>query len=255
MSVRRRSTLRDRGWWGVSFSGRDARPAWDDGRLGGRRADPEAGTAGCVSVTEPGPCVVGRALDGAFGVAASADRQKRRRRLVRVRRGRGLRPRSGRGAGAEGGRVRLRRAARRHLSGSGRERARRRLRCGHERGRKERHVASTNSDAVAVFERDLVTGALAQKADPNGCDVQIGSPGIGCRSGAGLDAAAGVAASPDGMSVYVTGNLSDVVAIFNRNLATGALIQVPGEGGCVAHIGIVGPARTGRPSTARARSP
>ena len=47
------------------------------------------------------------------------------------------------------------------------------------------YVASTNSDAVAVFERDPATGALAQKADPNGCYVQTGSPGIGCRSGAG----------------------------------------------------------------------
>jgi 6-phosphogluconolactonase (cycloisomerase 2 family) len=75
------------------------------------------------------------------------------------------------------------------------------------------YVASLDDDAVAVFSRDPVTGALSF--------VEVQKDAIGGVDG--LDEAEGVAVSPDGENVYVTGHIDDAVAEFTRNPATGSL--------------------------------
>ncbi len=65
-------------------------------------------------------------------------------------------------------------------------------------------------DTVAIFDRDPVTGALAQKAGTAGCVSEDGTGGA-CQDGTALDAARDVAVSPDGTSVYVVSRGSGAV--------------------------------------------
>jgi DNA-binding beta-propeller fold protein YncE len=71
-------------------------------------------------------------------------------------------------------------------------------------------------DAVAVFGRDGISGALAfvemLRDDAGGVH--------------GLDAASSVAVSPDGDHVYVTSQGDSAVAVFCRDAASGELTRV-----------------------------
>jgi DNA-binding beta-propeller fold protein YncE len=94
------------------------------------------------------------------------------------------------------------------------------------------YVASSRSDAVAIFHRDQRTGALVQQPGTGGCVAAKGAGG--CAQAIGLDGPNSVAVSPDGASVYVTSRASDSIAVFHRNRATGALRQLPGAFGCIS---------------------
>ncbi len=153
--------------------------AWALGEL-----SQKPGTAGCVSETGTGgACQNGRALQAAFGVVASPD-------------GKSL------------------------------------------------YVASSSSDAVAVFDRDPVSGALTQKGGTAACVSEDGTGGL-CQNGTALDGASGAAVSPDGKSVYVASEDSGAAAIFDRDPATGALSQKPGTAGCVSDDGMGGLCQNG----------
>jgi 6-phosphogluconolactonase (cycloisomerase 2 family) len=69
------------------------------------------------------------------------------------------------------------------------------------------YVAGTDSNSVTAFSRDASTGALTQ--------VDVETNGSGLVDGIG--SARGVAVSPNGLNVYVTGNSEDGIATFNRN--------------------------------------
>ena len=97
------------------------------------------------------------------------------------------------------------------------------------------YVTFTSSDAVAVFDRDPTTGALARKPGTASCVSEDGTGGL-CQDGTALDGAFGIAASPDGSSVYVASFLSDALAVFDRDPATGELTQKPGLA-CVSETG------------------
>jgi DNA-binding beta-propeller fold protein YncE len=85
------------------------------------------------------------------------------------------------------------------------------------------YLAAQTSDAVAVLDRDPTNGTLTQKAGAAGCVNEI--PAEGCADGLALDGANAIAVSPDGRNVYVTATGSDSIAIFDRDIATGALTQ------------------------------
>ncbi len=104
------------------------------------------------------------------------------------------------------------------------------------------YVASSNSDAIAVFKRDEDDGTLRQPDGRKGCISQGGIDG--CASGVGLDGPNSVAVSPDGRNVYATSVESDAVAIFQRG-PNGVLTQAPGDAGCIAEGG-AGGCRSGR---------
>ena len=70
------------------------------------------------------------------------------------------------------------------------------------------------SSAVAVFDRDTTTGALIQKADPDGCITNFAT--AGCTTGKALGFAISVTVSPDGKSAYVASQSSNAVAVFDR---------------------------------------
>lgn len=101
------------------------------------------------------------------------------------------------------------------------------------------YVVAATSGAVAIFDRDPATGALAQKRGSQRCVSETGSGGA-CEDGTALGGAIGVAASSDGRSVYVASDVSDAVAVFDRDPATGALSQKPGTAGCISETGTSG---------------
>src|SRR6266404_4515850 len=80
------------------------------------------------------------------------------------------------------------------------------------------HVYSTGTqaDAVDAFSRNPLTGGLTfvqtQTDGLNGVD--------------GLNGASDVVVSPDGLNVYVTGANDNALAVFSRNLVSGALTFV-----------------------------
>jgi 6-phosphogluconolactonase (cycloisomerase 2 family) len=78
------------------------------------------------------------------------------------------------------------------------------------------YVTGADDDAVAVFERDKITGALTFAGT-----IKDADPGVD-----GLDGAWGVAISPDGGYLYVTGYNESAVAVLHRDVASGALTFV-----------------------------
>jgi DNA-binding beta-propeller fold protein YncE len=98
------------------------------------------------------------------------------------------------------------------------------------------YVASSASDAVAVFDR-AADGTLTQKPGLAGCVSATGAPP--CAGATGLDGARAVTVSPDGRNVYVASDVSDAVAVFDR-AADGALTQKLGLAGCVSDSGAGG---------------
>jgi 6-phosphogluconolactonase (cycloisomerase 2 family) len=101
------------------------------------------------------------------------------------------------------------------------------------------YVASLSSDAVAVFSRGRLSGALRQLPGKTGCVSETGNRGA-CADGKALDRARYVSISPDGSSVYVAAEASNAVAIFSRDPATGTLTQLAGRAGCLSDTGSSG---------------
>lgn len=104
------------------------------------------------------------------------------------------------------------------------------------------YVIADASNAVAIFKRDTKTGQLTQAVSPDGCWSQTGQDGgtgatTICNDGRGLNGANGVAVSLDGKFVYVTSPHSNAIAIFSRDVKTGALTQAPSSDGCVSQNG------------------
>jgi DNA-binding beta-propeller fold protein YncE len=98
------------------------------------------------------------------------------------------------------------------------------------------YVASENTDGVAVFRRNTTSGQLSQLAGTTGCVSEDGSLGL-CADGKALDSPQSVAVSADGKHVYVTSVRSDAIAVFRRNVTSGALTQLAGLTGCISEDG------------------
>jgi DNA-binding beta-propeller fold protein YncE len=108
------------------------------------------------------------------------------------------------------------------------------------------YVASGNSSAIAIFNRDTTSGALTQLGGTAGCVSEDGSGGQ-CADGKALGGTGSVAVSPDGKSVYATS--FDAVAAFRRNTTTGGLTQLVGPAGmagCWSESGSGGLCRDGK---------
>jgi DNA-binding beta-propeller fold protein YncE len=110
------------------------------------------------------------------------------------------------------------------------------------------YVASSDSDAIAIFRRDSRTGVLTQPKGAAGCIAVKGAGG--CATAVGLDGPNSVAVSPDGRNVYATSRASNSISVFHRNHQTGALTQLPAAAGCTSGLpvpvcaagrGLVGP--------------
>jgi DNA-binding beta-propeller fold protein YncE len=101
------------------------------------------------------------------------------------------------------------------------------------------YVASSRSDAIAVFARDPKTGTLSQPAGKAGCIAAKGAEG--CAAAIGLDEPNSVAVSADGKNVYATSRAGNSVSSFVRNPKTGALRQLPPPlSGCISGVPLPG---------------
>ncbi len=90
------------------------------------------------------------------------------------------------------------------------------------------YVASSRSNAIAAFRRDVASGRLTQRPGRDGCIAVRGASG--CATAAGLIGPNSVAVSADGRNVYATAVTTGAVVTFRRNRWTGALAQTA----CVA---------------------
>jgi len=106
------------------------------------------------------------------------------------------------------------------------------------------YVAASGADAIAVFDRNPVTGALTQPKGKAGCVASIlghSKGDAGCGLAIGLDGPNSVAVSPDGKNVYATSRDSSSVAVFHRNRITGELRQLPpSASGCISGLPLPG---------------
>jgi len=104
---------------------------------------------------------------------------------------------------------------------------------------KQVYVASSKSDAIAIFTRDRQTGTLAQATKTKGCIAAKG--GDGCAVAIGLDEPNSVAVSADGNNVYATSRAGNSILSFVRNPKTGALRQLPPPlAGCISGLPVPG---------------
>jgi len=100
------------------------------------------------------------------------------------------------------------------------------------------YVASSRSNAIAIFRRDARSGRLTQSRGQAGCVAASGAGG--CAPALGLRGPNAVAVSPDGRSVYATSLRTNSLAVFRRDPGTGALTQARDGGGCLSGAATTG---------------
>jgi DNA-binding beta-propeller fold protein YncE len=96
------------------------------------------------------------------------------------------------------------------------------------------YVASSESNAVAIFKRNKQSGKLTQLSGKAGCVAVEGASG--CGIAVGLDGPNSVAVSADGRNVYATSRDSSSITAFRRSPKTGTLVQLPGAEGCLTQL-------------------
>jgi hypothetical protein len=95
------------------------------------------------------------------------------------------------------------------------------------------YVPTSDSNAVAIFDRNTTSGELTQKAGTAGCVSEDGTSGS-CQDGKGLTDAFEADVSSDGLSVYAGGG---AISVLDRDPDTGALTPKAGPEGCVTETG------------------
>ena len=97
------------------------------------------------------------------------------------------------------------------------------------------NLYSAGRFGISIFDRDTGSGQLSQRPLPAGCisnddfffsRCQHSVPGTGFES---------IALSPDDSTLYAVGD--NLIAVFDRDEATGELAQLPGAAGCISTAG------------------
>lgn len=97
------------------------------------------------------------------------------------------------------------------------------------------YVAAAGADAIAVFDRNPVTGALTQPQGKRGCVAAVVGKGEACGLAIGLIGPNSVQVSADGRTVYATSRSGSSITTFHRNRKSGALKQLPpSASGCIS---------------------
>ncbi|HKP90497.1 MAG TPA: beta-propeller fold lactonase family protein [Thermoleophilaceae bacterium] len=195
-----------------------------------------AGAAGCISETGAGPCADGHGLkDGADSVTVSRDGKSVyvasfvNNAVLRLKRntttGAITQPAGAAGCISETGAGPC--VNGRALTGA--------VSVVVSRDGNHVYVAANTGDAVARFNRNRTTGAIAQPAGAAGC---ISETGAGpCADGHALVGPLWLSLSPDGRNIYAASHKSDAVTRLNRNPSSGGLTQATGAAGCISETG------------------
>ncbi len=107
-------------------------------------------------------------------------------------------------------------------------------------------TSSGEIGGVAIFSRNTGTGTLRQLPGKLGCVSAKGDSNDGphtCTVGREVDAVSNVHITPDQKYLYASnyaGEPHSGIAIFRRNPATGALVQLAGKEGCLTDNGTTG---------------
>ena len=96
------------------------------------------------------------------------------------------------------------------------------------------YVTAGVSQSIAMFNRALGSGELTQPVGAAGCVMN--RVAAGCAPGRKLIDPEGLVVSPDGANLYATAFVSGALDAFDRQPSTGALMQKPGQLGCVVSI-------------------
>ncbi len=103
---------------------------------------------------------------------------------------------------------------------------------------KTMYLIASSSASVAIFDRDATIGNLTLKSGAAGCIARAAILPQGCTIlGDYLQPPTGIAVSPDGKSLYLTGwttEAIDTVLVFARDTTTGVLTKTNGAAGCLA---------------------
>jgi DNA-binding beta-propeller fold protein YncE len=95
------------------------------------------------------------------------------------------------------------------------------------------YANSYDDSAVIELARNVLTGGLTQLGVPNGCVTsETTTETSNCSLAKGIEQALGVAISPDGNNVYVSGSGDDAEAAFARE-PSGVLVQLASPYECV----------------------
>jgi DNA-binding beta-propeller fold protein YncE len=92
------------------------------------------------------------------------------------------------------------------------------------------YVTAGISQSIAMFNR-TPRGTLTQPVGAAGCVMNLVA--VGCAPGRKLLDPEGLVLSPDGGNLYTTAFASGALVVFDRQASTGALMQKPGQLGCV----------------------
>ena len=106
------------------------------------------------------------------------------------------------------------------------------------RSGKNLYVASSGSNAIAVFNRNPKTGKLRQPSGQAGCVAAREKNG--CGEAWGVSGPNSLALSPDGRFLYASSRNTSTVTIYKRDTDTGTLRQLAGSKGCIAGGGLPG---------------
>ena len=111
------------------------------------------------------------------------------------------------------------------------------------------YVASSKSDAIAIFKRNARTGTLTQP--PGTGRLHRRQRRRGCATAVGLDGPNSVAVSPDGLNVYATSRASNTISVFRRNRVDRRAEPAPRRRRL--HLRAAGPGLRQRPCPGRPR--
>ena len=87
-------------------------------------------------------------------------------------------------------------------------------------------------NAILEFSRGS-SGDLKQLAEPNTCVSSTATTPSGCTSAKGIDGPFGMAISPEGSDLYVSGISDNALAVFERSASGGALTQFGAPYECI----------------------
>jgi DNA-binding beta-propeller fold protein YncE len=95
------------------------------------------------------------------------------------------------------------------------------------------YIGSFQADSISVFARSVPTGRLRQLPSGTGCLIDDSYDNSLCGPAPSLGGVSALAVAPDGRNVYAASFFSHALVSFARDRATGELLPLEAETGCL----------------------